>query len=77
MASTRGVLARRANGFDNRRFVAAKEIANACRRNDRFKIKFVLSYSKNVDVKVCGNVVRRIRVRGRAIFPAVLNIECY
>ena len=43
MASTRGVLARRANGFDNRRFVAAKEIANACRRNDRFKIKFVLS----------------------------------
>ena len=42
MASTRGVLARRANGFDNRRFVAVKEIANACRRNDRFKIKFVV-----------------------------------
>ena len=42
MGRTRGGLARRPPNFDNRRFVAAKETANARRRNDRFKIKFVL-----------------------------------
>ena len=40
MARTRGGLARRPDNFDNRRFAAAKEIANARRRNYRFKIKF-------------------------------------
>ena len=40
MARTRGGLARRRNNFNNRRFAAAKEIANTRRRNNRFKIKF-------------------------------------
>ena len=73
MVRTRGGLVRRTNNFDNRRFAAAKEIANARRRKKRFKIKFVLLQGKNVDMKVCGNVVRRMRVRTRAIFPAMLR----
>ena len=77
MARTGGGLARRLNNFDNRRFAAAKEIANGCRRNNRFKIKFVLLQGKNVDVKVHENVVRRMRVRRRAIFPSVLRNRQY
>ena len=60
MARTRGSLARRPNNFDNKRFAAAKEIANARRRNTRFKIKLLLPQGKNVDLKVCGNVIRRM-----------------
>ena len=44
MARTRGSLATRINNFDNRRFAAAKELANARRGNNRFKIKFLLQY---------------------------------
>ena len=66
-------MARRPNNFDNRRFAAAKEIANAHRRNNRFKIKFALLQGKDGDVKLCGNVVRMMRVRRRAIFPALLR----
>ena len=53
---TRGGLSRRPNNFDNRRFAAAKEIANARKKNNRFKIKFVLLQGKNIDVKMHGNV---------------------
>ena len=70
MAWTRGGLARRINNFENRRFAAAKEIANARRKNNRFKIKLLLPQGKNIDVKVLENVVRWTRVRRRAIFPA-------
>ena len=77
MARTRGGLARRINNFDNRRFAAAKEIANARRSNNRFKINFLLSQGKNVDVKVRGNVVRRMRVRRRAIFPVMVRDRQY
>ena len=73
MARTRGCLARRINNFDNRRFVAAKEVANARRRNNRFKIKLLLPQGKNVDVKVRGNVMRGMRVRRRAVFPALVR----
>ena len=52
MAGTRSGLARRTNSFDNRRFAAAKEITNARRRNNRFKIKVVLRQGKNVEMKV-------------------------
>ena len=45
------------NNFNNRRFAAAKEIVNA-------------REGKNVEVKHCGNVVRRMRVRRKATFPA-------
>ena len=71
MARTRGGLTRRPNDFDNRRFATAKEIANARRKNSRVKINFVLLPGKNVDMKLRGNVVRRMRVRGRSIFPAM------
>ena len=58
MARTRGGLARRINNFENRKCAAAKEIANARRRKNRFKIKFLLSQGKIINVKVFGNVVR-------------------
>ena len=77
MARTRDSLARHTNNFDNRRFAATKEIANAHERNNRFKIKFVLLQGKIVDVKVCENGVRRMRVRRCAIFPAMLRNRQY
>ena len=41
MATTRlGGPPKRIINFENRRFAAAKEIANACRRDNRFKINF-------------------------------------
>ena len=70
MARTRAVPRRRpANiNFDQRRVAAAKEIANR-RRIENIKIKILLPQGKNVEVKHHGNVVRRMRVRRRAIFP--------
>ena len=63
MARTRGVPRRRPNvNFDNRRFAAAKEMARRVRASD-VKIKFLLPQSKDIKVKVRGNVVRRMRVR--------------
>ena len=64
MARTRlGGPPRCVNNTENRRFAAAKEIANARRRDNTFKIKFLLIQGKNIDVKVRGDVVRGIRVR--------------
>ena len=63
MARTRAVPRRRPNvNFDNRRFAAAKEMARRVRASD-VKIKFLLPQSKDIEVKVRGNVVRRMRVR--------------
>ena len=63
MARTRAVPRRRPNvNFDIRRFAAAKEIARRVRASD-VKIKFLLPQVKNVEVKVRGNVVRRMRVQ--------------
>ena len=63
MARTRAVPRRRPNvNFDNRRFAAAKEVARLVRVSD-VKIKFVLLQGKNIEVKVRGNVVRKMRVR--------------
>ena len=71
MARTKAVLRRRPTNinFNLRRVAAAKEIAN-CRRNrvDNIKIKLLLPQGKNVEVKQRGNLVRRMRVRRRAIF---------
>ena len=47
-----------------------KEIANAHRGNNRFKIKLLLPQGKNIDAKVHGNVVGQVRVRRCAVFPA-------
>ena len=63
MARTRAVPRQRPNvNFDNRRFAAAKEMARRVRASD-VKIKFLLLQSKDIEVKVRGNVVRRMRVR--------------
>ena len=75
MAKTRAATRRRPNNnFNNRRVAAAKRIVNARERRRnlerRFKIKFLLSQDKNVEVKKCGNVVRQMRVRRKAIFSA-------
>ena len=73
MARARAVPRRRpANiNFNLRRVAAAKEIANAHRRNriDKIKIKLLLPQGKNIEVKQRGNVVRRMRVCRRVIFP--------
>ena len=63
MARTRAVPRRGPNvNFDNRRFAAAKEMVRRVRASD-VKIKFLLPQSKDIEVKVRGNVVRRMRVR--------------
>ena len=62
MARTRAVPRRRPNvNFDNRRFAAAKEMARHVRASE-VKIKFLLPQSKDIEVKVRGNIVRRMRV---------------
>ena len=70
MARARGGInnAARQNIFNNQRFGAAKEFANACRRNRQNKIKFLLPQSKRVQVKA--NVVRQMTVTERAVYPA-------
>ena len=54
-----------------------KEAANEQRnRINDIKIKFLLPQGKNVEVKKRGNVVRRMRVRRGAIYPArVRNVR--
>ena len=77
MARTRAVPRRRlANiNFNQRRVAAAKEIARH-RRIENIKIKILLPQGKNVEVRHRGNVVRRMRVRRRAIFPGkVKNVR--
>ena len=63
--------------FESRRVAAAKEIANARKnRINDIKIKFLVPQGENVEVKKCGNVVRRMGVRRRAVFPArVRNVR--
>ena len=68
---------RRVNNFENRKFAAAKEIANSGRRENRFKIKFLLPQGKNINAKVCGSVVKRMRFRRRSIFLALHRNKQY
>ena len=63
MARTRAIPRRRPNiNFDIRRVAAAKEMRRRVRASD-VKIKFLLPRSKDVEVKIRGNVVRRMKVR--------------
>ena len=63
MARTIAVPRRRPNvNFDSRRVAAAKEMARRVRASD-VKIKFLLPKVRNIEVKVRGNVVRRMRVQ--------------
>ena len=69
MARTRAVPRRRPNiNFDNQRVAAAKKMARRARVSD-VKTKFILPQSRDIEVKVRGNVVRRMRVRRVAKQP--------
>ena len=63
MARTRAVPRRRPNvDFQARRVAAAKEMRRRVRASD-VKIKFLLPQVKDIEVKVRGNVVRKMKVR--------------
>ena len=63
MARTRAVPRRRPNvNFDAQRVAAAKEMRRRIRASD-VKIKFLLPRIKDIEVKVRGNVVRKMKVR--------------
>ena len=80
MPRTRGSLNNlaqpRRDYFENSRFTAQKEIQQ--RRNACFKIKKSYSAKKSpFKLKKCGNIVRTMNVRRRAIYPATKRIrEC-
>ena len=63
MARTRAVPRRRPNvNFDAPRVAAAKEMRRRIRASD-VKIKFLLPRIKDIEVKVRGNIVRKMKVR--------------
>ena len=63
MVRTRAVPIQRPNiNFDARRVAAAKEMRRRIRASD-VKIKFLLPRVKDIEVKVRGNVVRKMKVR--------------
>ena len=69
MARTRAVPRRRPNiNFDNRRVAAAKEMERHARVSD-VKKRFLLLQGKDVQVKVRGNVVRKMRFQRIAKHP--------
>ena len=78
MASTRvGPRRRPANmNFDLRRVAAAKEMRRRINAKN-IKIKVLLPQSKEIEVKQRGQVVRRMRVRRKSIFPAAVRNRRY
>ena len=78
MARTRFTPRRRpANiNFDLRRVAAAKEMRGRVNARN-IKIKVLLPQSKNVEVKKRGQVIRRMRVRRKSIFPAAVRNRTY
>ena len=79
MARTRFTPRRRpANmNFDLRRVAAAKEIRRGRVNAKNVKIKMLLPQSKEVEVKQRGQIVRRMRVRRKSIFPAKIRNRRY
>ena len=79
MARTRFTPRRRpANmNFDLRRVAAAKEIRRARINAKNIKIKVLLPQRKDVEVKQRGQVVRRMTVRRKSIFPAAVRNRRY
>ena len=63
--------------FDLRRVAAAKEMRRGRVNAKNVKIKVLLPQSKNIEVKKRGEVVRRMRVRRRSIFPAAVRNRRY
>ena len=78
MARTKGgINPLRQNIFNNRRFAAAKEIANA-RSCYSVKIKLINSQSRRVQVKDRqGNVLQEMTVRRRTIYPPKRKRKIY
>ena len=61
-----------------RRVAAAKEMSRRRRVNAKdVKIKVLLPQGKNVEVKKRGQVIRRMRVRRKSIFPAAVRNRTY
>ena len=61
-----------------RRVAAAKEMNRRRRVNAKdVKIKVLLQQGKNVEVKKRGQVIRRMRVRRKSIFPAAVRNRTY
>ena len=65
--------------FDLRRVAAAKEIerkrGNVTSNN--VKIKVLLPQNKEIEVKKRGQIIRRMRVRRKTIFPAKVRNRTY
>ena len=62
--------------FDLRRVAAAKEIGRRVTANN-VKIKVLLPQSREIEVKKRGQVIRRMRVRRKTIFPARVRNRTY
>ena len=79
MARTRFTPRRRpANiNFDLRRVAAAKEIRRGRVNAKNIKIKVLLPQRKDAEVKQRGQVVRRMTVRRKSIFPAAVRNRRY
>ena len=79
MARTRFTPRRRpANiNFDQRRVASAKEIRRGRVNAKNIKIKVLLPQIKDVEVKQRGQVVRRMTVRRKSIFPAAVKNRRY
>ena len=67
------------NNFTNRRFAAGRAVMDNKNKGRRinFKIKLLLPQGRDVEVKHCGRVVRRMRVRRKAIVPATVRERRY
>ena len=65
--------------FNNRRFSAARAVMDNRNRGRRtnFKIKFLLPQGRDVELKHRERVLRRMRVRRKAIFPAAVREGWY
>ena len=79
MARTRFTPRRRpANmNFNLRKVAAAKEIRRGRINAKNIKIKVLLPQRKDVEVKQRGQVVRRMTVRTKSIFPAAVRNRRY
>ena len=63
--------------FDLRRVAAAKEMRRGRVNPKNIKIKVLLPQGKDIEVKKRGQVIRRMRVRRKSIFPAAVRNRTY
>ena len=65
--------------FDLRRVAAAKEIGRKRGKvtPNNVKIKVLLPQSREIEVKKRGQIIRRMRVRRKTIFPAKVRNRTY